>query len=156
LHLTPLDRLHMTTLEVGPADGVTDEQLQQMTQVPSEHLDGIRPIPVTLGKVLYHAEAITLAVTPALALSPIREAAVAATEQVGITASDRPDWTPHVTLCYSTANQPALPIIEVLGKSFPGRGISVSCLSLVIQDGPERDWTWTTVGTIRLQVPALA
>jgi 2'-5' RNA ligase len=156
LHLTPLDRLHMTTLVVGPADAVSDQQLHQMTQVAADRLGGIRPIPVTIGKILYHAEAITLAVSPAAALAPIREAAIAATDQVGITATDRLSWTPHVTLCYSTASQEARPIIDALGKSSPEREISVSSLCLVIQDGPERDWNWTTVGTIRLHAPALA
>jgi hypothetical protein len=90
------------------------------------------------------------------AVNAVRAAIASLESALGITASDRPGWTPHVTLCYSTANQPAEPIIEALGKSFPGRGISVSGLSLVIQDGPERDWTWTTVGTVHLQAPALA
>ena len=61
-----------------------------------------------------------------------------------------------MTLCYSTANQPAQPIIEALGKRLHERDISVSSLSLVIQDGPERDWNWTTVGTISFHTPALA
>jgi hypothetical protein len=63
---------------------------------------------------------------------------------------------PHITLCYSTANQAAQPIIDRLGKRLPERQISISRLSLVIKDGPERDWTWTTVGTISLDAPALA
>lgn len=156
LHMTPPDRLHMTTLVVGPAEHVTDQQLQQMTQIAAEWLDGIGPIPVSVGKILYHPEAITLAVTPAVSLAPIRAAAVAATQQAGITAIDRHDWIPHVTLCYSTANQPAQPIIDALGKRLPGRDINVSSLSLVIQDGPERDWNWTTIGTIRMHTPAVA
>jgi 2'-5' RNA ligase len=156
LHLTPLDRLHMTTLVVGPADGVTDQQLQQMVQIAALRLDGTKPISARVGKILYHSEAITLVVTPAAALAPIREAAIAATKQAGIESADRADWTPHVTLCYSTANQAARPIIDALGKRLPEREICVSGLSLVIQDGPERDWNWTTVGTIRLRSPALA
>jgi 2'-5' RNA ligase len=156
LHLTPLDRLHMTTLLVGPANQVSDQQLQQMIQCAAEHLDGTNPIPARVGKILYHTEAITFAVTPAAALAPIREAAIAATKEVDIEAADRADWTPHVTLCYSTANQPARPIIDALGKRLPEREMCVSGLSLVIQDGPERDWNWTTVGTVRLHAPALA
>lgn len=72
LHLTPTNRLHMTTLVVGPADGVSDRQIQQMTHVADERLRDTKPIPGRLGKILYHAEAITLAVTPAEALGPIR------------------------------------------------------------------------------------
>jgi 2'-5' RNA ligase len=156
LHLTPTDRLHMTTLVAGPADDVSNGQLQQMIQSAAELLDGAKPIPARIGNIFYHAEAITLAVTPAESLAPIRAAAIGATEQIGFAAADRPDWTPHITLCYSTASQAAKPIIDALGKRLPEREISISSLSLVIQDGPEREWDWTTVGTIRLDAPALA
>jgi hypothetical protein len=87
LHMTPLGRLHMTTLVVGPAEQVTD---------------------------------------------------------------------PHITPCYSTAYQPARPIIHALGMRLSTREISVRSLSLVCQDGPEREWTWTTISSIRLGVSALA
>jgi 2'-5' RNA ligase len=155
-HLTPLDRLHMTTLVVGPADDVTRQQLQQMTQIAAERLGETNPIAARIGKILYHAEAITLAVTPTESLAPIRAAAVAATDELGMTATDRRDWMPHITLCHSTADRAARPIIDALGKQLPQREISVNSLSLVIQDGPERDWNWTTVSTIRLHAPALA
>jgi hypothetical protein len=65
------------------------------------------------------------------------------------------DWTPHVTICYSTSIQPAAPIIDALGLQLPSREIQISALSLVIQRGPERDWNWTNIGTIRLPVTDL-
>jgi 2'-5' RNA ligase len=150
LHMTPTERLHMTTLVVGPAERVTDQQIQQMPKIAAEHLKGVRPIPVSLRKILYHAEAIVLAVTPGAALGPLRSAAAAATERVGIAANDGLGWAPHITLCYSTADQSARRIIDTLGMHLPKREISVSSLSLVVQAGPEREWDWTTVGTVRL------
>jgi hypothetical protein len=66
----------------------------------------------------------------------------------------RPNWMPHITICYSTASQPAAPIIDALGLELPSRLTQISALSLVIQHGPERDWNWTTLGTIRLPAPA--
>jgi hypothetical protein len=53
------------------------------------------------------------------------------------------DWAPHVTLCYSTADQLAQPIIDALGMRQPERQINISSISLVIQDRPERGWNWT-------------
>ncbi len=35
------------------------------------------------------------------------------------------------------------------------RDIEVSSLNLVIQHGPERDWNWSIVNTIKLTAPAL-
>jgi 2'-5' RNA ligase len=157
LHMTPPEWLHMTTHVAGPADQFTDQQLQQMTAVASDHLADIPPITVSLGKILYHPEAIMLAVTPVGDLTPLRATVLAATNTVISTANDEDTgWTPHVTLCYSTAQQPAQPVITALGKQLPERQIGINALSLVIQDGPERDWNWTTVGTIRLHATVLA
>jgi 2'-5' RNA ligase len=157
LHMTPLKWLHMTTLVAGPAALFSDHQLQQMTRAAAEHLADTPPITVSLGRILYHPEAIMLGVTPAQALAPIYEAAHAATRTV--LCSEEPSagmegWTPHITFCYSTASQPASPIIDALGLHMPSCDVEIDRLSLVIQHGPERDWSWTPVGNVRLTEPA--
>lgn len=111
------------------------------------------PITVTLGKVLYHPEAMVLAAAPATALNPVREAALAATRE--ITGTDgQPEntarWTPHVTVCYSTTRQPAEPIIAALGRSLPERHFQVNAVTVVIQQGPERLWAWHPIAAIQL------
>jgi 2'-5' RNA ligase len=157
LHITPPEWLHMTTHVAGPADKFSDQQMQHMTTVASDFLAGVPPVTVSLGKILYHPEAIMLAVTPVGDLTPIRGAALAATKAVAsVEADEESGWTPHVTLCYSTTQQPAMPIIPALGKQLPARQIDIDAVSLVIQDGPERAWNWTTVRTIRLHATALA
>jgi 2'-5' RNA ligase len=151
-HLTPLKWLHMTTLIAGPGSQISAKQMQQLAESASRRLADTEPITVALGKVLYHPQAIMLAATPADALAPIREAALAATREVTGTdgeAEDRP-WTPHVTVCYSTSDQPAAPIIAALGRNLPERQFQVSSLSLVIQQGPERLWDWHPAATIPL------
>jgi hypothetical protein len=59
-------------------------------------------------------------------------------------------WIPHITLCYSTARQPAQPIIETRGKDLGTYDITVNALSVVVQRGAERRWDWHPVGTITL------
>jgi 2'-5' RNA ligase len=153
LHMTPLEWLHMTTMVAGPAEGFTRSQLDLMAETAAKLLADVPPITVTLGRVLYHPEAIMLGVTPARALAPIWNAAATATNMA---ASDRrgesdvANWTPHVTICYSTAHQPAVPLIAALGENLPGCNIQVGALSLVIQHGPERNWDWSTAATARL------
>jgi hypothetical protein len=56
-----------------------------------------------------------LAVLPAAALYPLRDAARSATEQATGSAVTGAAWTPHVTLCYSTEQQSAAPLIAALG-----------------------------------------
>jgi 2'-5' RNA ligase len=157
LHFTPLNWLHMTTLVAGPAGNFSLSQRQQMIQTAAELLADTPPVTATVGRIGYHPEAIVLAVTPAEAFVPIHDAARAATAQSRGNSHPedlRTTWMPHVTICYSTASQPAAPIIDALGLELPSRQIQINALSLVIQHGPERDWNWTTIATIRLPAPA--
>lgn len=159
LHMTPPAWLHMTALMAGPAEGFTANQLQQMTDTASGLLADLQPVGVTVGRILYHPEAIMLGVTPVRALQPIHDAAMQATKHA--TGGQEPDlspWVPHITICYSTSDQPAQPLIDALGMQLPGRDIQISALHLVVQHGPERSWDWSIIDTIRLAgaVPDLA
>jgi 2'-5' RNA ligase len=152
LHLTPYAWLHMTALIVGPASEISNEQIQKMATAAGRRLADLPPITVTLGKILYHPEAIMLAAQPAEALVPVLEAVQEATQDVtgspGRAASKLP-WTPHITIAYSTAQQPAEPIIAALGRSLPKRKVQISAISVVNQRGPERSWDWHPEATIR-------
>jgi 2'-5' RNA ligase len=157
LHMTPLERLHMTALLAGPADQFTQDQLQQMIKTASAMLADTPAITVKVGGILYHPEAIMLAVKPKYALASIHGAVQAATRAVTggrDPDGDAPRWIPHITLCYSTADQATAPIITALGPQPRECQIQVSAVSLVIQRGPERFWDWRTVGAVRLPAPA--
>jgi len=153
LHMTPLERLHMTTMSAGPAADFTEDQLDRMATTAADLLAGMPPVAVTVGRILYHPEAIMLGVSPAKALLPIRNAAITATRLATGRDYQRDAlerWVPHITICYSTAHQPAAPLIAALGQSLPRCHIEVSALSLIVQHGPERRWQWSTTTTIRL------
>jgi 2'-5' RNA ligase len=157
LHMTPHQWLHMTTLVAGPATSFSSQQLQQMTRTAASLLADMPPVTITLGRVLYHPEAIMLGVAPAEALQPIRDAALQATRlATGVQKTDTapPGWTPHITICYSTSDRLAQPLIDALGLQLPRCRIQVSALSLVIQRGPERTWNWDIIDTIHLGEPA--
>ncbi len=147
----------MTTLVAGPAGQFLESQLQKMVQIASDQLANVPPIRVRLGKIIYHPEAILLGITPDDDLAPLRNAAITATHAAGTTGSDEGEpWRPHVTLCYSTSDQPAGPIINALGTALPERTIDVSRPSLVIQNGSELVWDWTVVRSANTAAPARA
>jgi 2'-5' RNA ligase len=153
LHMTPLERLHMTTMVAGPAADLTEDQLDRMARAAADLLSSMPPVTVTVGRILYHPEAIMLGVSPAKALLPIRNAALTATRLATGRAGPYDDlerWVPHITVCYSTTYQPAAPLIAALGESLPHCDIQISALSLIVQRGPERRWDWSTTATIRL------
>lgn len=154
LHSTPLRWLHITTLIVGSTDDVTRSQMSDMVVAARRLLRDLRPIPVTMGKVFYHPEAIVLTIEPTGALQPILDAAESATTstlgRVDRQGTFDSSWTPHMTISYSTADQPVEPIFAALGRSIDEHRAVIDSLTLVIQWGHERGWNWEPVGTARL------
>jgi|tagenome__1003787_1003787.scaffolds.fasta_scaffold20974350_1 2'-5' RNA ligase len=154
LHMTPLRWLHATVLLVGRAADLTQADLDQMLSRARLKLNGTARQTVTLGRVIYHAEGIVLPMTPASVLAPVFEAVQAATIEVtgtsGVTSTPDSSWVPHMTLCYSTSEQPAAPIIAALGKALSPRQVIVDKLSLVVQRGSALSWDWRPVGAVLL------
>ncbi|MFC5834359.1 2'-5' RNA ligase family protein [Nonomuraea insulae] len=155
LDLVPHQFIHLTTFIAGYTHEITDHQVNVMAEEAARQLAHIDPIAVTLGRVLYHPEAIVLEARPADRLRPLLEAAKfatrAATGRNGVLAHDA--WVPHVTVAYSSADGPSAPIIGALGKRLPDREVTIRSIQLVNQDGPETVWDWRPLAEIRLGAP---
>ncbi|RAY15741.1 hypothetical protein DPM19_08150 [Actinomadura craniellae] len=149
LHMTPAEWLHITLLVAGPTNEITNDQQQDMLTTASSLLAKIPPVAVTLSRILYHPEAIALAAHPTNLLEQVREAIQAATLKVtgreGHT-EEPTRWTPHMTIAYSQAEQPAQPLITALGRELPNRELTINAVDLVVQRGKERLWDWHPVG----------
>jgi 2'-5' RNA ligase len=149
LDLVPRDWLHLTTLIAGFADEISSGQAEAMVTEARGLLAGTAPIMVTLGRVLYHPRAVMLAAQPPDALEPVlhavREATRIATGREGELHYE--PWTPHVTLAYANAAQPAGPVIEALGREVSPQRVSISSVSLVSQ-APDQMWAWRLVAQV--------
>jgi 2'-5' RNA ligase len=91
LDAVPAPWLHLTTYVLGFVDEVSDASVEAMVEEASRVLARIAPIPVRLGRILYHPEAVTLAVEPLGALDAVLDAvkaAAALTRCEGHTATD--------------------------------------------------------------------
>jgi 2'-5' RNA ligase len=154
MHMTPARWLHATVLLVGPAAAITRGDMGEMLARATAALAGTAPVTVTFERILYSPEGIALGLSPTSALSPVLAAAQAATRDVIGTSGSAEDigseWMPHVTVCYSTGEQPAAPVIAELGKATPACEVSIDRLSLVVQNGPEQLWDWWVAGTAPL------
>ncbi|HMH90971.1 MAG TPA: 2'-5' RNA ligase family protein [Streptosporangiaceae bacterium] len=156
LHPTPERWLHLSVLRVGLAGGIPQASLEAMVGHARERLGPAGPVTATLGPVRYRPEAVALEVGPGGVLDPVRAAILAAAAAAGL----RPPgpgpagepWLPHVTVAYSTADQPDDPIIAALGRELPAGQITIDSVSLVAQHGPEREWAWQPLVTIPLRV----
>lgn len=152
LHLTPPEWLHMTLFAAGSTADIDDEHLADAAASVKEALRGYSPLDVSVGRVLYHPEAIMLAVEPVQPLRDLHErvriASTSAFPDLDVSPSE--NWIPHVTVAYSTAGQPAAPIIDGLGASVVARRFTINALSLVVQWGPEQFWDWETTARVLL------
>jgi 2'-5' RNA ligase len=163
LHLTPERWLHLSLLRVGLAGDIPQAGLEAMVGHARERLGPAGPVTATLGPVLYRREAIALEVGPRGVLDPVRAAIRAAAGAAGLGPSAAgpgagsgagpagESWVPHVTVAYSTEEQPADPIIAALGRELPAGQITIDTVSLVAQHGPEREWAWQPLVTIPLR-----
>jgi 2'-5' RNA ligase len=153
LHMTPPQWLHVTVLRAGTEGQVTQHDMSRMLAIAQAELARTAPAAVTLQRIFYHTEAIALSVSPRSALAPILAAARTATHAVlGANADDSEgdEWLPHLTLCYSTTEQPAAPVIAELGKTIPPCEATIDKVSLVVQEGSEDQWNWRVAGSARL------
>jgi 2'-5' RNA ligase len=151
LDMVPRRWLHLTTLIVGFADEIPGDRIDAMTADARQRLAAIAPIPVTLGRVLYHPQAVALALEPLGALDPVLDAVRAATRAGGREgAIDTDPWIPHISVAYSHASGPAAPVIEALGRWLPKTEITVRSISLVAQTQVGRSWQWRQTADFQL------
>jgi 2'-5' RNA ligase len=143
--------LHLTTFVAGFADEVPQASVAAMVAQARQTLAGVAPIPVTLGRVLYHPEAVVLAVEPPEALRPVLDAVAAAARSAGCDghAATEP-WLPHVSVAYSHGTGPAAPVIAALGQRLPRTEIAIGSVSLVAQTQVGRSWQWQPVAEVYL------
>ena len=154
LHRTPREWFHMTVYAAGATEEIRSDSLRALLSRSQEAVNEIRPVPITARRVLYHPEAIMLAIEPANELRSVAQAVGEATQEI---LGPRPEtlerigsWIPHVTVAYSTAAQDSAPIVGAVGTAVRTRTALIERISLVNQWGPERDWDWEVMGEIRV------
>jgi 2'-5' RNA ligase len=152
LHFAPGQWLHVSVLRLGLDSDIPSGAVDVLVRETRQRLQAVAPATVTLGRVLYHPEAITLGVGPDRALDPvaaaIREAARSTPGIPGDGAHGA--WIPHVTVAYSTQEQVAGPIVAALGRELPSCQVTIDSVSLVAQHGPERAWNWEPLAHLPL------
>jgi 2'-5' RNA ligase len=152
LHFTPEQWLHLTVLRVGLTTDFAPGEIEAMVGQARQPLQRVPPVTFTLGQVLYHPEAISLGARPGDALDAVAGAVRQAAASTPARPADvtTPLWIPHVTVAYSTQDQPADPIIAALGRELPECPVTIDAIHLIAQHGPERAWNWQSLARIAL------
>src|SRR2546428_10772247 len=100
--------LYLIIYIVGFADEVLDGSVAAMVGEARRLLAGTAPVPVRLGRVFYHPEAVVLGVEPLGALDPVLDAVRVATRSTGRDGHTDPDpWLPHRSVGYSNSRRPS-------------------------------------------------
>jgi 2'-5' RNA ligase len=141
--------LHLTTLIVGFADEIPQSTVDKIVSEARQRLATVAPIPVSLGAIGYHSQAIALVVEPLRALDPILNAVQDATAAAGCDGhTDADPWIPHVSVAYSNSDGPSAPIIDALGHSLPKTEVTIKSISLVSQTQVGHSWQWQPVAEV--------
>ena len=155
LDAVPMPWLHLTTYVVGFVDEVPAARVDAMVGEARRLLAGVAPIPVRLGRIVYHPEAVTLAVEPWGVLEPVLDAVREAAALAGCDGHTATDpWVPHVSVAYSNGSGPAGPIIDALGRRLPEVTLTMGTVSLVAQTQVGRSWQWRPVAEVPFAGPA--
>jgi 2'-5' RNA ligase len=151
LDMVDRELLHVTTYIADFADEIPHSRVDEIVAGARRRLAAAAPVPVTIGRIGYHPQAVTILVEPPGALTPVLGAVRDATTAAGCHGhTDTDPWIPHISVAYSHADGPAAPIIAALGHSLPQTQITVKSISLVSQTQVGRSWQWKPVAEVFL------
>jgi hypothetical protein len=142
----------MTTQIVGFADEISDSELENMINSARERMRSIAPTTTTLGRPLFHTEAVVLGVAPRDGLDAARAGirqAVAATVRTNQLADD-PDWVPHLSVAYSNSDASARPVIEAMQPPPTPVDVRIDRIDLVSQERVGHCYVWDRITTVIL------
>jgi 2'-5' RNA ligase len=151
LDMVDVQLLHLTTYIVGFADEISQSTVDEMVAGTRQRLTTVAPIPITIGRIGYHPQAVTILVEPPDALTPVLDAVRDAATAAGCHGhTDTDPWRPHISIAYSHTDDPAAPIIAALGRSLPQTQITIKSISLVSQTQVGHSWQWKPVVEVLL------
>jgi hypothetical protein len=154
LDFVPARWLHLTTQGVGFVDEVSDGDVEAIINAARGRLAELSPVAVTLGPARVTPEAILLDVAPAAGLKAIRAGVRAAISDAW--SPDRvpepEEWTPHVSVAYSSTTAPAGPYAAALADWENSAECVIGAVQLIVLGRDERLYEWTTRADIQLSL----
>lgn len=151
LDLVPGQWLHLTTQGVGFTDEVSDADLAAIASVARGRLSSMAPVLVALAPPGVASEGVACWVGPDGALTPARDALRAAISDVWGPERilEGPEWSPHVSIAYASADGPGDPFEAAVG-GLGGASASVRAVDLIRLSRDWRVYEWETVTRLPL------
>lgn len=159
LDLIPHRWLHVTMQGVGHVDQIDDVQVGRVITAVRARLAELDPVVLRFDRPVVRPEAIALPALPASEVDRLRTAIRAALGEV-LGVANVPEsgtgYQPHLSLAYSSGDQPAEPIVAALDAA-PGPPVEleVTEAALIIQHRDNRMYEWTTKARAPIAEPDL-
>jgi 2'-5' RNA ligase len=152
LDLIPARWLHLTTQGVGFTDEVAEQDVAAIIDAAGQRLAGLAPIATTLGPATVTPEAILLNVAPVPELRAMRNELRAAIADVW--GPERvlkgAEWTPHVSVAYSSTTAPAAEYVAAVAGSSGTEDIVIDRVRLIMLGRDHRMYEWATRADVPL------
>lgn len=145
LNPIPARWLHLTMQGIGFTDEISDQEIADIADVAQKRLANQHSVYLTVGPASVDPEAIMFEVTPADALTPVRNAIRAAISDVRGPAEvpESDDWTPHISLAYSNNDGIAAPYVTAVDiVSNPPVTLAVSKAHLIELNRDTQLYQW--------------
>lgn len=154
LDLVPARWLHLTTQGVGFTDEISDSDVGAIVDAARSRLAALSPAQVTLGPARVTPEAILLDVAPAAGLAAIRAGLRAAISDAWSPGQvpEPEEWTPHVSVAYSSTTAPAGPYVAALADCGESAESLIEAVQLIVLGRDRHVYEWTTRADIRLSL----
>jgi 2'-5' RNA ligase len=147
LDLIPARWLHLTMQGIGFTNEISDREIADIADTARKRLANQRPVSLTVGPASIDPEAVMFEVTPANALTPVRDAIRAAISDVRGLAEvpESEEWTPHISLAYSNSDGLAAPYVSAVDRvSNPPVTLTISKAHLIELNRDAQLYQWTT------------
>jgi hypothetical protein len=146
--------LHLTTQGIGFTDEVSDGDLTAITAAARDRLTVVRAAEVTVSAPRAASEGVASRVGPDGALDPARDALRAAIGDVWGAGKvpEGPEWSPHVSYAYASADADGGPYDAALDGLAPVT-VTVAAVDLIRLGRDRRVYEWETLASLPLGDP---
>ena len=151
LVLVPDRWLHLTTQGLAFTDEILSSEVEAVTSAAAGRVKGLPPVQAVVGPARVTPEALLLDVAPASNLADVRAAirdaiaAVRGRDKLG----EGDEWTPHVSVAYSSGTGSAEPYIKALAVEDTATCL-IGSVELIELNRDDRMYEWETVARLPL------
>ena len=152
LDLIPQPWLHLTMQGLGFTDEVSGDDVEAIAHAASERLATVPAFDLKLGPIEADDEATGLLVRPWAAVNAVRDGIRAAIADVWEEVPENPQFHPHVSIAYSNADVPTVPLRARLAplRDIEPVTIPITGAQLIRLNRDNQMYEWEDVADISL------